>query len=285
MPNQYAVEALRHQELLDSYLTFLATSRSPETVAQHREKLRPLLVGAFNDVPPEEFTRARFVAWMTAKKAAPRGFSKRSIQMVLTCAGMLIKWARGEGIEMPDFLEGQIRPKVQKARLKFLSHDDAKKVLAKCRGRWTELFLGCAFYAGMRRSEVKHARWSDVDLVARTISVHGSKTAKDREVPLADPLYEILMRHRPTNASDEPLVKETLVTYATYGALRRVFALAGVPYQSPHRARAGFLTELLANNVGLVEARDLAGHGSATTTDRYLTSTSDRLRRAIAVFK
>lgn len=281
MPNQFPEVALRHQELLDSYLQFIGTCRTPETVACHREKLRPLL-RAWNDVEPAQWTRARFVAFLSEKKAAPKGFSARSVQMLLTSANMLIEWANKEGTPIPKFTEGIDRPGVHKRRLKFLSLEDVRKVLEKCRGRWTELFLGCAFYSGMRKSEVKHARWGDVDLAANTILVHGSKTAKDRTLPLSPPLREILVRHRPENAAEsDPLVKTSLVTYGVYGALRRAFALAEVPFQSPHRARAGFLTEMLNKGVSLIEARDLAGHGSATTTDRYLTSTSDRLRRAV----
>ena len=66
--------------------------------------------------------RAAFVvvsaapASMTAKKAGPKGFSARSIQLTLTVASMFIDWANHEGHKVPKFTDGIDRPTVHRGR-------------------------------------------------------------------------------------------------------------------------------------------------------------------------
>jgi integrase len=65
----------------------------------------------------------------------------------------------------------------------------------------------CAFYAGLRRGELRALRWSDVDVSARVIRVQrgwdakegeqdGKSDAAKRRVPILDPLARALAAHK-----------------------------------------------------------------------------------------
>jgi integrase len=76
----------------------------------------------------------------------------------------------------------------------------------------------CAFYAGLRRGELRALRWSDVDLPARVIrvargwdAIEGEQDVKSaagkRRVPILDPLVDALTAHQAlTGRSGEALV-------------------------------------------------------------------------------
>ncbi len=49
---------------------------------------------------------------------------------------------------------------------------------------WLELVIALAYYAGMRRGEIGHARWEEIDWLKSEILVHGTKSHKDRAIPL-----------------------------------------------------------------------------------------------------
>lgn len=276
--NQYgAMPPLRQQNLLDSYKEFLLTSRTPSTVDVHVCKLRPLF-RAWNDVPIENWTRSRFVSWLSAKRTGSSPLKPRSINLLLTACKMFVAYCHSEEITVPNFVAGIERVKAHRTKPVFYSPEEIEKLMEASRDSWLEVLLALAFYAGMRRAEIGHATWSDIDWLQMEITVHGTKTHQDRVIPLCEPLREVLRRHEQSSGR---LIKPSLMEYAIYGALRSASKRAGVKYKSPHKARAGFLTTMLANGIDLATCRDLAGHCNISVTDYYLASTPERMRAAV----
>ena len=279
MDSQKALPELRHQELLERYIAFLLLSRTPSTAELHREKLAPLL-REWNDVAPEQWTRSMFTLWLSKRLTGTKPWKPRTTQMMLTSVGMFGDFCRSEGLAVANLIDGIRRPSVHRKRPEFYTLEEAQKIIDGCRGYWMELVVGLAIYAGLRRGEIGNAQWTDISWKERTLLVRGTKVHKDRVLPLCDPLIAILERHRKDSGA---LVDPSKLQYSLYFALRRAAARAQVPYRSPHKGRAGFLTHLLAKGVDLATCRDLAGHGSVQTTNIYLATTPSRMRAAVDI--
>lgn len=160
------------------------------------------------------------------------------------------------------------------------------------------LAFALAAYAGLRASEVRGLRWSDVDLAKKTLTVsrgriHGVEGAPkgrhERRIPLAAPLAKIL-----TAAASKPHTPESFVclrgdgkTWGDSGliqALRRTCDRLGLDVAKVHSLRHFFVTSLFTHGVGAQVVRDLAGHADLTTTNRYAHATEQAKASAMSAF-
>jgi Site-specific recombinase XerD len=80
-------------------------------------------------------------------------------------------------------------------RLRYLDADEIDRLLAACPAHLLPIVI-CAFHTGMRRGEILGLTWDHVDMKQRVIQVTGTKTGKNRTVPINYPLLEAL-RHLP----------------------------------------------------------------------------------------
>ncbi len=161
------------------------------------------------------------------------------------------------------------------------------------RALYTALMLG--LYAGLRREEIRFVAWdSDIDLDAGVLRITAKgkafapKSAEERTVPLNDRLREYLAQLR-----REHPAAEWVALNCEHGQwsvrinvwARELFAAAGVEtaFGTLHRLRHTFCTNLLIGGADLATVRDLAGHRDISTTGRYLSTTSERRRAAVAL--
>jgi integrase len=160
----------------------------------------------------------------------------------------------------------------------------------------------CAFYAGLRRGELRALRWSDVDIAARVIHVSrgwdaidgeqtGKSAAANRRVPILDPLADELTGHkRRTRGKGEGLVfgataikpftpesvrRRSLAAWEAENARRLKDAEnpADVSLLSPitlHEARHTCASLLIAAGVNAKALSVIMGHSTiAMTFDTY----------------
>ena len=163
----------------------------------------------------------------------------------------------------------------------------------------SRLAFGIAAYAGLRASEVRGLRWSDIEFGTNTLVVrrgicHGiessPKSHHQRIVPLAAPLQAVLeaVKRRKKKSPWSP------VSLTMYGkpwsdtglnqAFERAQARANLSGWSFHSLRHFFVTELFRRGASAPVVQQLAGHADLTTTQRYADMGANDLRAAIALF-
>lgn len=142
-----------------------------------------------------------------------------------------------------------------------------------------------AFYAGLRRGELRALRWSDVDLPARELRVRrgwddheGEVEAKThagrRTVPLVGVLTpELAAQKLRTGRDDDDLVFGVSADEPFEPSTVRRRALAAWKDRQPiglHEARHTFASTLIAAGVNAKAITEAMGHASVTMTfDRY----------------
>lgn len=116
-----------------------------------------------------------------------------------------------------------------KSRIRWISREDADKLISHL-PKHLAAMAEFSLQTGLRRANVTHLEWSQVDLVRKTAWVLGenTKNGKALAVPLSDKAIEILQAQKALQEEDETERDEPL---------RWVFAKAGRPvHQTSTRA-------------------------------------------------
>jgi integrase len=144
-------------------------------------------------------------------------------------------------------------------------------------------FLICALDTGMRLGELLGLSWENVDLDLGIIRVVKTKTRRNREIPISGRLDEVLrLLPRSTEHSrvflgiDGGPIKSLKEAYAA--ALERA-ELGKIRF---HDLRHTFATRLVLGGVDLFTVKELLGHSTIITTQRYAHPNSRSKRDAIA---
>lgn len=184
--------------------------------------------------------------------------------------------------------------KTQDKALEAVAPTNVDKLAAAADARYRAAILLCAD-AGLRIGEVRALPWLDVNELGREVVVAWSydrtnalsetKGWERRTVPISDRLWSALQ------ALDRagPLVFARLdgapIGYdAVRDVVHEIYVLADVkPPKMPwHALRHTFGTDLANRGVAIQTIRELMGHKSIETTLRYLHSSRDQKRAAIA---
>lgn len=135
---------------------------------------------------------------------------------------------------------------------------------------------------GLRRGEALALRWADIDFEKQTLNVRGSgaKSSQSRVVPLTARAVEVL-----TDWRDRCPDREQVFPRATEDSVRWLWkdlcTDAGVQGLRWHDLRHSYASRLAHAGAGVVMIKELLGHSSIATSQRYLHAVESDLRRAV----
>jgi integrase len=255
------------RDAVEGFLTEKSMTVRPATVSQYRKRLE-WLVKAWQDVPVGRWDRALYVQFLEG-----RGWSPRSIELQTAICKQFIAWAHDSGHAVPDFVSGYKPPRVYRKNPTTLSEMELDKLLLVARGHGLEPAIALGALAGLRLGEIEAARWDDVDWAEGVLTIHGTKTHRDRAVPLTPRLREVLERHKGP--------RQLIVRAAcSISSLKTLCRKAEVPEISWHPLRHTCATLLFRKGVPSPTIRDWLGHVSIATTNIYGHSSREDMRRA-----
>ena len=214
-------------------------------------------------------------------------------------------------------------PKFPKQKIRVYTDDECQRLLETARQyerkrtpvRWGLLIQMC-LDTGMRRGELLNLTWRDIDFVRFTVDVSPKKDDMDtwewhikdtdrRTLPLTAALVKLLAGHKTLQQEGNPYVFVPNVRYEgiqksrragtwTVDAgrcplagfsprFRRIKKLAHIESGTFHDLRRTCLSNWVTQGLSLHEVKELAGHASIETTERfYLAVRKDFLDRARA---
>lgn len=221
------------------------------------------------------------------------GDARSSAARRLSAVRGFTAWLHERGRLADDPSPGLKGPRMPEAVPRALSIEQMERLLengpdpeAKSFRR-DRLLLELMYGAGLRVSELIGLNWNDVELEERMVTILG-KGDKERMVPFGLPAQELLREWRditcvdengPVFSSDkkgaERLTVRTVDRVVTKAAMRT--GLYGV---TPHTLRHSCATHMLEKGAPLRVVQEMLGHESIAATQRYLTITSDQVKRS-----
>lgn len=174
-----------------------------------------------------------------------------------------------------------------KGRTRFLSPDEAKKLLAACNEDFRDVVL-MALHSGCRKSEINTLTWPNVDLVQRTFTVQPcyAKNHETKTLPMTDEVFAMLKRRR----EERDKTPGDLVFVSRYNkpwkswstAWQNACERAGLEDFHFHDLRHCFGSWLAMNGTALKSIMELMGHRTVSMTMRYAHLSVDSKRQAVA---
>lgn len=174
----------------------------------------------------------------------------------------------------------------------YLGKEQVATLLEACQPH-LYAFIATAVNTGMRKSELFHLEWSDVDFKKRTITISNKtdrETGEDwhtknyeyRVVPMNEFLYRVLKQHPRHKSSpyvfSNPDGSRFHDIRAGFGTALREAGLDHIPI---HALRHTFASNLVMSGVDIRTVQKLMGHKDIKTTMRYAHLAPAHLRAAV----
>lgn len=211
---------------------------------------------------------------------------------------VFFRWCQSQGYIHFNPVVDIEKPKVEQKLPKRLTKQDALQLLEiiynypaytsflRCRNH---AIFGMFVFAGLRKSELLHLKYTDVDLENLTIFVRQGKGAKDRMVPIATTLAESLTRYireRKKKNITCPgfFASANSNTTFTENGLKHlvdtICAKTGLKF-SVHKLRHTFATLMLEGGCDIYSLSKMMGHSDIKTTTIYLSASVEHLRAMV----
>ncbi len=279
-------------EYVDTFLDNYAAAHKPSAQLAKRQILRHNLIPFFATVRLDQIRQEdvdRLVAQLLRRK-----LSRKTVNNVTAVLSSLMRYAVKNKVIEPFELTFNI--KAQQTEILAVAAEDVAKLVEACADARYRAAILLAVDAGLRVGEIRALRWSDVNELAREVTVSRSldrtnaltetKGWERRVIPISDRLWSAL------RAVDDRTKTHVLARRDGDHALRYdgvrdaildVYKAAGVkPPKKPwHSLRHTFCTELARAGVPVNVIKELAGHKSIETTLRYMHTDRAAKRGAI----
>lgn len=141
-------------------------------------------------------------------------------------------------------------------------------------------FLLLALFTGLRRNEIAHLKWENIDFEARTLEVGSTKNGDPLVLPLSEFLYELLLNRRDNNpeatwlfagrGKTGHLVEPKMFT-------RRVGERCGIKF-TIHDLRRTFASVAESLDLSHFALKRLLNHRYTDITGGYVIHSTERLR-------
>lgn len=244
----------------DKLGAYLLSDITPALLAEYRDKLKKessikeLKNGGTIETERSNATVNRYMA---------------SLSIALTVASREWQWLE----ENPMFKVA--KKKEHRGRIRFLSEDEHKALIAACEqasNPLINLLVVIALSTGARFSEILYLKWDNVDFKRKMFYFMDTKNKEHRAVPISSKAYDLLLQH-----SKVRKLKTKLVFARADGEkpmdLRwqweEVIKKSNLKDFRFHDLRHTAASYLAMNGATLVEISDILGHKTMQMVKRY----------------
>jgi integrase len=204
-----------------------------------------------------------------------RGLSPSRVNRMLAALSGFFKWAAGERkIVKANPVRDVSKPREPKGRVRFLSDDERKRLLAVCKAsddpRLHPLVV-LAVSTGARQGELMGLRWRDVDLERGVAYLRETKNTDTRALPLHGLAVTVLRDLGKVRRLDTDLAFADASGKATFprAAWNAALKAAKVKDFRFHDTRHTAASYLAMNGATLTELAAILGHRTLAMVQRY----------------
>lgn len=269
------------------YLLHVGSLRSSASRIRMQSALKGF-VNAFGRWNLEDITATAIQRWLDERLGTPLGSGRRLMPgtavFEVRCLSGLMKEALKRGYLATNPCRGVTLPKVNNARVRFLSEEEEARLLSACSADLNPMVL-TALRTGLRKGELFSMRWEDVDLKNALLTVPRGKGGKRRYIPLVPEIVAVL-KELPRSAGEVdsfvfPSTRTGRAWVDIGRSWRRVLADAGIQNFRFHDLRHTFASRLAQRGAPLTAIRELLGHSDLKMTMRYAHLGPGDLRNAV----
>ena len=222
------------------------------------------------------------------------GRAPRRVQYALAVIRQAWNHARNAGVVAGDWPGRGVRlPRIDNRRMRFLSPQDADKLLTeiKTRSEQTHNISLVSLDCGLRFGEVVSLQWGNIDIDQGLIMVVDTKSGKNRAAFMTarvKDMFRGLPQGKKTDLvfcdrGGEPITK---VSHSFFRSVDKLKLNEGIEDRRDkvvfHTLRHSYASNLVSSGSGLYVVSQLLGHADVTMAARYSHLENGSLRKAVA---
>ena len=303
------------EKLIERFLEYSRVNHSPSTTVRYASTL-----AAFKTFLNQKYPKKRFVSHMSPEileqykiwrkscwinpngspvesEADIKDYTRKGtraltlnfeLKVLTTLFNVAINWG---------YLKENPTSKVKRLKItdtkpvRFLTEQECKKLLTTCPSDLYPIYF-TFLNTGMRKSELEHLEWADIDFERGKIKIQRKDfwkpKSRDREIPMNDQLRDLLKSHRGANRQGlrsnfvfphkdggkiKTKVREKLIQIAKQAGIADLTRV--------HTLRHTFASHLVMKGVDLPTVMKLMGHSDIQTTMIYAHLAPDHLAGAV----
>lgn len=267
------------QQHIDHAKTYQKRPENTEAV------LNTHLIPKWGNLRLDEISQQEISRWLAEKRKTFAPATVEKLRMMLGRSFELARQWNTPGAEVNP-VRAVPRFKFNNARERYLTKDEAQKLLNACKGSsnprlWAIVSL--LLYTGARKSELLNAKWEHVDLEHRSWLIPDSKTGKARRVPLASAAVEVI--EGLVEIPGCPWLLPNPETLKPYNSIKRAWDTARKEAKLPglriHDLRHSAASFMANGNIDLFTIGRILGHADHQSTMRYAHLANDTLLAAV----
>lgn len=222
------------------------------------------------------------------------GKSPKTTHYCLAVVRQVFNFAKRNGLFHGDNPVSFVKkPTADNRRLRFLSHEEADRLLAALAERSPDVHSMAllSLHCGLRAGEIFSLTWQDVDLGRGILSLRDTKSGKCRAAIMTDAVKDMLAARQagmpPSDLVFPSRTGERIMEMSnTFQLVADGLGLNnGVTDRRQkvvfHTLRHTFASWLVEQGVDLYTVKELMGHSTLAMTERYSHLSPDKLRRAV----
>jgi Site-specific recombinase XerD len=288
---------LIHDAVQDFLDYLFVINRSNETINGYRKDLKSLVNYLENQyncaLYLEDITINDLEAFLSYLGSC-RKLSPKSRSRILYTLRSFWNYAADKKELSPKNIARSIETiKVPQKERTYLKDEEVKQLIQAINNKLVKLIVQTLFYTGMRISECLNLKVEDVDLNSedRLIHIINGKGGKDRNIPINNKLYILLMDYVKnwrinTGSSYFFTTKRTgrvSPVYINQIIRETVIRLGWKKHVSAHIFRHSMATCLIRNGVDLPTVQKILGHSNLKVTSIYCHTDMSHMEKAMQV--
>lgn len=262
--NAHVLQKMKEQLILKSYST--------STIRTYLQEMSHLL-GMLKNISADELTSEHLKRYMIYCSEVLK-LKENTLHSRINA----LKFYYEQVLHQEKFFWEIPRPKKQFILPKVLGEDEVAKLFNALSNIKHKAMLFTAYSAGLRVSEIASLKVRDIDSSRMQIRIENAKGKKDRYVNLSPVLLDILRAYiRNYRPKPKLFLFESEQTGEAYPTrtIQRIFYLAKEKARISkqvgiHSLRHSFATHMLEKGIDIRYIKDLLGHFSIKTTEKYL---------------
>jgi integrase len=234
--------------------------------AWHRDRLKVLLP-YFAGSRIARITKG-LVRQYRAERHRQKTITESTVNRDIECLRHLLYWAVDEGFIAANPI-ARIRLERERRKKRPVLNLDEEALLLHAAAPHLRDIIMVALDTGMRRGEILHQQWEDVDFARRLLYVSHSKTPEGeaREIPLTDRVHRLLIENKKSDGLIFTFHGKPIGSLKT--AWKAAIRRAGIRHTRFHYLRHTFNTRLLELGVVREVRMSLLGHIFGDTHEQY----------------
>jgi integrase len=264
---------------MNEFLSWSKSQNKPATRKRYKVSSKPL-IAFFRSKKLQDIRRADIEAF---KLHRMQQCSNAGTNRDLACLRVMLSWAMGQGYIQANLFKGVKMLPEGPGNMRIVSHEEERMYLSDA-DPLTRDIATLIVETGMRPNEVYRMRSENVHLEERFVFIPEGKTkTARRNVPLSEKAAEVIARRLKAGHLFPHRVDPAKPMVYSHGH-EQVCKRLGFTFRL-YDFRHTFGSRMAMAGVDLMTLRELMGHASITTTQRYCHPTPEHKREAVEKLK